>query len=106
VVESRQMLEKRVKEVHTQRLKVREEMLEKLFLLEEKIKNMEMKTMKKQNFPFIKFEESICKKLQEFFSSLATKEKLRDMDKIVKGALSDARAKLKDCQAENQGLIR
>ena len=67
---------------------------------------METKTNKKQNFPFIKFEESICKKLQEFFSTLGTKEKLKDIDKITKGALNDARSKLKDCQSENQGLIR
>lgn len=40
---------------------------------------METRSSKKQNFPFIRFEESICKKLQEFFSSLTPKEKLKDI---------------------------
>ena len=49
------MLEKRLKDVHMQRMKIREEMLEKIVFLDEKLKHIESKHSKKQNFPFIKF---------------------------------------------------
>lgn len=73
-------------------------MIEKLNVLEEKVRTIEQRTTKKNSFSFIKFEESICKKLQEFFTSLNTKEKLKDVEKIVKDALNDTKSKLKDCQ--------
>lgn len=49
------MLEKRAKDIHIQRMKVREEMLERILNLEEKIKNIDNRANKKQNFPFIRF---------------------------------------------------
>ena len=54
-IQSRQMLEKRLKDVHLTRIKIREEMLEKIVFLDQKLKHIDAKNNKKQNFPFIKF---------------------------------------------------
>jgi hypothetical protein len=81
-------------------MKVREEVLSKLIFCEERIKSIEHRLGKKHNFPFIKFEESICRKLTELFTSLAPRDKLKDFRKIAEEALNDATSKIKDCHIE------
>jgi uncharacterized membrane protein YkoI len=100
------MLEKRAKEIHVQRMKVREEMLERILMLDDKLKNIDQRATKKQNFPFIRFEESICKKLTELFGTLMPKDRLKDFKRITEEALNDATTKLIDCKLENQGLLK
>ena len=73
-------------------------MYEKLVYLDEKVKNIEGKVSKKQNFPFIRFEESICKKIADILSSISQKEKGKDFKKITEQALSDVSSKLVESQ--------
>ena len=73
-------------------------MLEKIVFLDEKLKHIESKHSKKHNFPFIKFEESICKKLTEMFGSIGHKDKLKDFKKVTEDALNDATSKLVESQ--------
>lgn len=58
-------------------------MLSRLKILDDKFKIIEQKTIKKASFPFTKFEESICKRIQELIQAFNTKEKLKDVGKIT-----------------------
>lgn len=69
--------------MQTQRVKNREEMLARLKILDDRFKAIEQKTTKKQAISYNKIEDSILRKIQEFMTTLNSKEKLKDMGKIT-----------------------
>ena len=81
-------------------------MIARLKILDDKFKVIEQRTTKKQAISYSKIEDSILRKIQEFMTSLNSKDKLKEMGKISELAFNDIQSKMKECLIENQGLIR
>lgn len=89
-------LERKLREVQGQKIKMREEMLARMKEVDTVVKSLELKYFKRFSNSANRFEEAVDKKLQDIASVLLPRQDNDQLLKISNEALADLHSKLKE----------